>query len=247
MADDSDRIFPATPQQLERARREGQVAKSADLAGPLALLAGGAVLAWAGPAMIESLRAMVSRSLTAAGQVGGADGAAVSGAGVLGVQGWQGPALFGLAVCAAAAAGTAIAHLVQVGWMWNAGLAGANWRRVSPLASLERLMSLRTLMTLAMTALKVLAVGLLLWRQLPAVMDQLAHARGAADWAAAAGGSAVRLGLWLVGLLGVLAVLDWLYQRWQWRQDLRMTRQQWLDDMRRTARASTVRRQQEAN
>jgi flagellar biosynthetic protein FlhB len=35
-------------------------------------------------------------------------------------------------------------------------------------------------------------------------------------------------------VLLAIALVDWLYQRWQHREDLKMTRREWLDDLRRS-------------
>ena len=51
-----------------------------------------------------------------------------------------------------------------------------------------------------------------------------------------------RMALWIA--LGLLALAggDYAYQWWQHRRDLRMTRRDWLDDMRRTEGDPHVRR-----
>jgi flagellar biosynthesis protein FlhB len=106
--------------------------------------------------------------------------------------------------------------------------------RISPRAGLRRLFSTRTFVRAVLAAAKigvVAAVGY--WTFRPA-LRRLAGA-GALD----ASGLAGRAGS-LVGALAIrialcllaLAVADFLYQRWQYRRDLRMTRREWLEDIR---------------
>ena len=45
----------------------------------------------------------------------------------------------------------------------------------------------------------------------------------------------------LIVALVVLAAVDWLFQRRQWRRDLRMSRQEWKEDLKRMEGDATIR------
>ena len=61
--DAQDRNLPASPQRLEKARKEGQVARSRDLGHFAALAAGGGALTLAAPALGDALSGMLARAL----------------------------------------------------------------------------------------------------------------------------------------------------------------------------------------
>jgi len=237
-SDSTERTFPATPLQLERARQRGQVAVSADLAAPLALLAGAGAMLLAGPSMLAATREMVARCLGSAEQAGGV------GAGAM-----LGPALLAGAACLGVAIVTALAGLAQTGWLWTAAGLGPRWDRVNPFDGLRRVASGPSWVRMGLGLAKLLAVGWVLWRQVAADLAQLTGYGGDLDGLVGlTGRCAVRLALWLAAVLGGLAVVDLLYQRWQFRQDLRMSRRDWLEDMRRMNRrpAARARRQETA-
>ncbi len=96
-------------------------------------------------------------------------------------------------------------------------------------------MSLRPVVRLAMAMAKIaLVAGICVATIRPALGAIVSTAlAGPSGLMTTFGSLAVPLGLRIAAALGVLAVADWLYQRWQHRQDLRITRRQWLDDLRR--------------
>jgi flagellar biosynthetic protein FlhB len=235
MVDDPERAFPPTPLQLERARRQGHVPRSADLTAPLVMLGAVGGLWWLGPTMLRSMRGMLARSLALAGQADGAAAGAVIG-----------PVLLAAGLCLGLAAVTALSQVVQFGPMFIPATARPDWRRVSMPGGLRRLGSGRSLVRAAMAVGKLLAAGLVLWRELPLLYGELSRWDGGAEQLTHLVGRAmVRVALWLGGALTVLGVLDWLYQRWQYRQDLRMTRRNWLDDQRQMNRRAARRGRQE--
>ena len=61
--DAQDRNLPASPQRLEKARKEGQVARSRDLGHFAAIATAGAVLALLTPVLGEALARMLGRAL----------------------------------------------------------------------------------------------------------------------------------------------------------------------------------------
>ena len=227
IADESgQRTEAPTPLRLEEARRQGRVARSGDLVSAALLLGGLAVLAVAGGGLMESLKAFTASSLSAASI--NADPLAPLGK-LGGLVGPLAPVLIIPMIVAIAA------NFMQVGPLVSAAVVRPDLARVSPAAGLRRLMSLRPVVRLAMAMAKIaLVAGICVATIRPALGAIVSTAlAGPSGLMTTFGSLAVPLGLRIAAALGVLAVADWLYQRWQHRQDLRITRRQWLDDLRR--------------
>jgi flagellar biosynthetic protein FlhB len=216
MADDSDRVIPATPRRREAARRAGAM--------PLAALpawvatAGTAVLllpAWAAAtttAATELLRA----AITTAGRAE-ADASAL-------LAPLPGVALPTVAVVLAAAAAGLGVRLVLDGLSWHPDRALPSWRRIDPLAGLARIVSGRTLVNAVgagMGLAVIAAAAAFAIRPLLAVTDPAAAA--AAAWRAAA--------TILVAATAV-AVVSWLAARRRFEGRIRMTPQEFAEEAR---------------
>ena len=224
-----DRTQPPTPLRLHEARERGHVPRSTELTAAAAVLAGLLALALLGPGLLADLTTMTAALLDGRG---GFDG----GAGLHGlVAGAAGPAAARLGGMLALVLATAAAvGLLQVGPMAVAGRVRPDFGRVSPGEGLRRVLSARSAARAAGTVAKVALVAGAAYMVISPMLARLPAASEmhlstlAAETARLAG----RLGLWIgVGLL-VLAVGDLLFQRWQYRRDLRMTRRDWLDDLR---------------
>lgn len=227
-----ERTEKATPLRLQESRKRGQVPRSADLTSAAAGLCALLVLALAGPGLLRDMTAMTAAMLDgrdmaldpARDDVGQAVTAAAGGA-IARTGG----------ILAAIAVLIAVAAFAQVGPLWATERIAADWDRVSMSAGWRRLMSSRTLVRAVFTLAKVAAVAAVAWWSARPMagrlvasprLDALAFAGEAGNLAAAV---MLRIGLCLL----VLGVAEYIYQRFQHARDLRMTRQEWLDDMKR--------------
>ena len=227
--DNDTKTEKPTPKRLEQAREKGQVASSQDvkswgmLAGALVCLAGlapgaAARVAATGRTFLDQADAM---SLDAANLQPAL-------AALIGEIAWAiGPIL---AVLLAAAI---VANVGQTGLIWAPSRIGPQLSRVSPAGGAKRLFSLRALIEFAKGLLKLAAVGticVILGRSLLEDMALLPSVptagllRRTSDVA-----------LWLVGgTLGVLTLiagLDFAYQRLLLLKQLRMTKQELRDEI----------------
>jgi flagellar biosynthetic protein FlhB len=138
-----------------------------------------------------------------------------------------------LGTCAALAG---LAAFIQVGPMVVAERVTPDWTRLSPLAGLGRLMSLRTLVRAGMTLAKLAALAAIGYWAFGPVMARLLAVGGMEprSLAGAAGSLAWAAGLAVGGCLLALGLLDYLYEWWQRRQDLRMSRQEVRQEQKKT-------------
>jgi flagellar biosynthetic protein FlhB len=231
--EDQDKSEEATAYKLEKAREQGQVARSADLSGVAVLLAFSlsmfATVGWIGEAIVESFSRLFA-------WVGGS------------VQ--LGPALMDAAldICAPllrAMAPTLMAVLIgavsigvlQVGLVPSLQPLSPDLKRLNPMQMLKRLFSKRTLWETGKTLVKLAALGILLWFLLrdallgttadqpqPRSLMELARFwRSELLWAA----------FGTLGILVLAALADLAFVRWEFAQRMRMSRRELRDEHKR--------------
>lgn len=226
MAADSaqDRTLPATPRRIEKARAEGQVARSREL-GHLAAFAAACALAvsmapwimeWLGLALAGGLR------FDAAQLRGTQPMADRLGAGTWNFV-WAALPLGALMVCAALLAGVACG-----GWTFSWKAIAPQAQRINPLAGLGRLFSFQQLGLASKAALLALVLGTIgaafVWQAAPRFVHGLQLPLPAAM---AHLGDAVWAGFTLMLIaLTAFAVVDVPLQRWVWMRQLRMSHQE---------------------
>lgn len=228
MAEDmGERTEQPTGRRLSDARERGQVAKSTDLSAAIDLIGSTILLALLGGMIVESMGVLLRRMLEdgpGAMAPGEASGALklclVNGAWALG------PAM--LAIAAVAFLGQAL----QVGWNWTTEPLTPKFNRLNPVSGLGRLFNRRSLIKTVVNSIKLSAVGWVAWSFISGSLPRLVTlpALGVSQGLYAIAGLAARMLAWLLTLLLVIGLTDWLYQRWQHRQDLRMTKQEVRDE-----------------
>ncbi len=237
--DNTERTQEPTAQHLAQARRRGEVARSTDLTAALTLTAAMAAIGLTGEPLLTEMTKMTARMLdfplTAPAQahagtlLGGA-------AGALALVGGLVVAVMLVAVGA---------NLMQTGLLAVGRLVSPDMTRLEPAAGLMRMFSARAVARGLAAVAKIVLVGAIgVW----AVWGGLGEIA-----AAGLGGQAGQLAerivrpVWRAGmgmslaLLG-LGVLDWLYQRWQFRREHRMTPRELADELQNTETYKKLRR-----
>lgn len=225
-----------TRRRLEEARRKGIVARSADLTAAVLALAGLAMLAAAAPGLLGGLQRMTTELLAGAGSGRAGLGEALWRA-VAPVAGTLGLMCAGLAAVAIGVNVLQVGFLVtaeplglDLGRLWPGGRGGGAWLR-------------RSAVRLAMTLAKIAAVGAVVFMTVRAALPRIVAAARlqAGPIAAEAGGLVMAIGVRVGLVLLALAGVDWLYQRFQHRQDLMMTRREVEDELRQDQGSSAAR------
>ncbi|HEX6363709.1 MAG TPA: flagellar biosynthesis protein FlhB [Albitalea sp.] len=219
-----DRTLPATPRRLEKARGEGQVARSRDLSHFGAIAAGGAALVAVAPRLVAWLRDVLAASLTF-------DRAALAEPGAM-LERLAAKALALLGVVVPLGALTmAVAVLGGVlvgGWNWTLKPLAPKFDKLNPIAGLPRLFARQQLVDALKACLLALVLGtiaaLYLRRHVDAFGGVIALPLPAALQQA---GATVQGGLMLVVLaLAVFAVIDAPLQRHLLAARLKMSHQE---------------------
>ncbi|VWC39274.1 flagellar biosynthesis protein FlhB [Burkholderia lata] len=226
MADESDldKTEAATPRRREKAREEGQVARSRELAS-FALLAAGFYGAWllAGPSG-GHLQAMLRGAFTFDRATAFDTNRMLSAAGSASLEGFA--ALLPLLALTGVAA--LLAPMALGGWLISQKTFELKFDRLNPISGLGRIFSIQGPIQLGMSVAKTLVVGgvggIAIWRAKDELLGLATQPLGVA-LPDALHLVAVCCGTTVAGML-VVAALDVPYQIWQYNKKLRMTKEE---------------------
>ena len=226
MADESDldRTEAATPRRREKAREEGQVARSRELAS-FALLAAGFYGAWllAAPSGAH-LQAMLRGAFAFDRATAFDTHRMLSAAGSASIEGLA--AL--LPILALTGLAALLAPMALGGWLISQKTFELKFDRLNPISGLGRIFSIQGPIQLGMSLAKTLVVGgiggIAIWRSKDELLGLATQPLGSAV-ADAMHLVAVCCGTTVAGML-VVAALDVPYQIWQYNKKLRMTKEE---------------------
>lgn len=230
MAEDSDleKTEPASPQRLEKAREEGDVPRSRELATCTTLLAAGSGLWIMGDHLVRSI-----------------SGVLVSGLSLDRAQIFDASVLFAristdlLLVLAAFAPVAGLLLLVAIGsplliggWLISGKALQPNFGRLNPMKGLVNMVSTHAMVELGKAVAKALLVGAVAWMVVSRKMEAML---GLSVEPFNAGSAHVADLIWvsfisIVGSLVVIAAIDAPYQMWHYANKLKMTRQEVRDE-----------------
>ena len=227
-----DKTEQPTDHRRQESRQKGQVARSMDLSAAVLLLGGMMAIYAFGSGMIRTLHSLVQRYLgpdetwvaassdtiqsKLTSEVGRVAEAVI-------------PFLLVMVVLAFAV------NVLQVGFLFTGHPLVPKLSKISPMKGLARIFSKQGLVKLATSLAKVAAIGgVAAW----AIADELGilvrlGELGFGSIIQYAAGAAFSLGVKLGLVLIVLGILDYAYQKWQHEQELKMTKQELKDEMRR--------------
>lgn len=231
MAEESvgERTEEATPRRRAEARERGHVARSVDLSAAVILLVGLSLLYVLTPRIIADLsllmRLLFEGSAAADIHAGDLRGFARLGAAILSRSFI--PYALVLFIMSLSV------NLLQTGFVLSAYPLRFDLDKMNPISGFRRILSVRGGVRFLMSIMKIVVVATVAYlsfrselKLLPATMeleigDLLKHVVRAGFF----------LGIRMALALLLLGLLDYLYQRWQYERDLRMTRQEIRDEM----------------
>jgi len=221
---DQDRTEAPTQKRREEARKRGQVARSREVPSAMVLLASAGFLSIAGGSISSSAMASFSDLISN------------SFAMELTPEGLS--ALFmDFMSTSASIAGPFVglmvlvvigANLAQIGFLSAPEALSPNWARINPVEGLRRILSLNSMVELLKGLIKLAIVAWVLWRSVMEEWEILQALGNASPWSVARemSGGIVRIGLRAGMVVAALALLDYLYQRWEHERSLRMTKEE---------------------
>jgi flagellar biosynthetic protein FlhB len=245
MPDDAgEKTEAPTPKRLQEAREKGQVAKSADLTAAIGLLAALIVLNMYGPSILQGFKELMIESF-AIDKIPTNPSQALD-------ESWQllfrksgaivGPIFIVLSVVAV------LVNISQVGFLLSAKPITPSIDKISPLQGFKRLFSMRTTMRFIMSMIKVILIGWIAYLTIQNYMPELIGLVGisAIEVIGHSSHMVFILGLRMAALLLFLAILDYAFQKWQMTKDLRMTKQEVKEELKRMEGDAIMRQRRRA-
>lgn len=239
----------ATPKRREEARGRGQVAKSPDLAGAAVFLAGVFVLHALTPAALGSLSTTVQEILWRTHEH---QDFTIASVWMLFARGFGGMALLlGVLFGASVVVGIGV-NLLQTGVVFSLTPIAPSFTKINPLTGLQRLFSKQVAVNLGKQLLKLGAVLVIIYTSVAGnigtllMLGQLSPQ----NMLSFTGDLIFSIG-WKFGfLLVIVGFLDYAYEKWQYEENMKMTKQEVKDEFRQSegnpeAKGAVKRRQRE--
>ena len=213
-----DKKYDATPFRRQKARQEGQVAKSQDLSSVALLFAGVAALLFLGQTAANQVQNFTTLHLT--------EGAwTIVNAELVINQAVKLMYLVALLI-----------NVMQTGFLFLPQKLTLDFKKVNPIQGLKRLFSIQSVVRLLLGLFKVGVVvgvaGVSLYFEADKIMT--VSSMTVPQIAAYLAQITLWTSLKIAAALLLLALLDYLFQKWKYEQDLRMTEQEMREEIKQT-------------
>ena len=226
MAEESfqEKTETATAKRRRKAREEGQVAKSAEIASVLVLLVGIFVLSTFGAYFYPKL-VQITEGISHFREIPVFDNQFCL---LLLRQSVVYFLMFVLPVMGAVFLAAFIANYAQVGFHPSSKAISPKLSKFNIISGFKRLLSLRSLVELSKSILKLTVIGTVAYFAVKGQIDdilKLYDAEVAYIFLFVLKGF-FKIFMWVLIIMIVVAVLDFTYQKWQYEKDLKMTKQE---------------------
>ena len=240
---DPEKIYPATPHKRNESREKGQVAKSNELATTLALIA---VLAFFFVAGYDTWHHLTNIMYGAFSAIGGQLNAGKTILIFLGLAGVAFKIIVPVLIVAVIVG--ILGNIFQIGLIFSSQPLMPQLSRINPISGFQRILSMRGLFEAVKSIFKIGLIGYIVY---VTIMSNLVDVFSLVD---ADKSNIAALFVSTVGRIGFqvflraalallfLSIFDLLYQRWQHEQDIRMTREEIREEMKRTEGDPEIRR-----
>ena len=209
-----------TPRKLQKAREKGEVAKSRELATAAVLLASATALFFSAEYVREMLVACFDTAFDSVAADTASPTAILRAGASFGIRA-------AIPVLLAAMIAGGLATFLQVGPLVSFQKVQPKLERLDLVKGFRQLFTRRQFVELLKTIFKIVVIGWVAWITLRDGLRDivgLASLAGSEATLVASGSLAVKLFVRVGGVIAGLAVLDFFYQRWQFRQDQKMTK-----------------------
>ncbi len=224
-----DKTEQPTEHRRNEARQKGNIPRSVDLNAAGLMLAAAIAISTFGPPLTKSMAELMQVSLKGAGALKFERAATLS-------RFWELAkflAIHVLPILLSMAAAALALNLLQVGFLIAPETIQPQLSRINPLEGAKRLFSIRALVRLAVSLGKLIVVaavaGISIYSMLPGIVSLLNTSVGKIFGSIQE--SIVLLAFQISSALVLLALLDYLFQRWKHEQDLRMTKHELREEL----------------
>jgi flagellar biosynthetic protein FlhB len=228
---DEERTEQPTPHSRQRARERGQVAKSRELTGTIVLLIG----------FLAIFLLMGFWGRLSAGMMydlfGGLGSIPVNLDNMPAINAYVLRILFEYLwpLLLATAAAAILLNVLQTRGVMSLEPIRPKLENLDPMRGVRRMFSARGFVELIKAVLKILLVVLVAYGYIKANFPAIVQAEtlDPSAYVPFFGGHAFRLGLWIIAVLLILAILDYIYQLYQHEKDLMLTKQEAKEEYKR--------------
>jgi flagellar biosynthesis protein FlhB len=230
--DFQERNEKATSRRLEKAREEGQVAKSADLNAAVLILVACTAFYFIGPHTATQTGELIRYFMTNAAHIAMGETNFVATMADAAMR-----CLLLLApICTALFVGAFAISVAQVGFVVSPKALAPKFERLDLVSGFKRLFAQRSLVHLAKDFIKLFAIGAVAYYSIKADFPSFATLSDMAvpSLAKVMGASSLLLAFKLGLTYLALAILDYFYQRFDFEKSMRMSRQELREEYKET-------------
>ncbi len=213
-----------TPERLRKAREKGSIPQSREVASALVLVAMLVVLALIAGDLYEFFVSQAREGLA----LNAGRAADVGGYSRL-LKAKIMRSLIAILPFLSVGAGVSVfSGLIVAGWSCSPKAVSLKFNKLNPVTGLRNLVSLKSLVTLLTALAKLGVMVAIIWTYLDGKLGECLALRWATPAGTLGGIAKLAFGLLVrvaVGILGI-ALIDWAYQKWNYKKQLRMTKQE---------------------
>jgi len=234
MADESfqDKTEPATPNKMEDAREKGQVAKSKELSSIAVLSAGVIYLFFSAKGLTLSLAEFIQETFSYIPSQRASDHKMLS----LLLQSGERFLYMILPIMVVLSAVALLANYLQTGIIWSVYPLTPKASKINPISGLKKMVSKRSFVELAKSIFKIFIVG---WAAFSTLKNEFIHImllmhQEQIQIMSLLADLSFKVAIKCCWVIAILAILDYLYQKWEYTENLKMTKQEVKDENKQT-------------
>ncbi|WP_377887353.1 flagellar biosynthesis protein FlhB [Alkalihalobacillus sp. R86527] len=218
----------ATPQKKQDSRKKGQIARSAEIPSALMMIGVFLFMSFIGGWMVESLQSMIRGNIMRIPEWELTEKNLDL---MMKENVWQ-AALIAAPLMGISLVMGVIGNYMQVGFLVATDPLKAKLERINPLKGAKRIFSARTLVELLKSLIKITFISsvtfIVLWRKREEMMVISQISMG--DAIGLIGSLIIQTGLAVAILLLFLSILDYVYQKYDFEKNIRMSKQDIKDE-----------------
>ncbi len=229
--DKSEKTEPATPFKLEESRKKGMIAKSMEVNTLLTVVTGLIFLLAAGKEFVDNTLQLCARILSSAGRVNFETRQFIDTS-----TDWAFEGIAILAPLVSVLIVVAIlANFIQVGPIFSVFSIKPDIQRLNPVNGFKRVFSLKLFYELVKSLLKLGAFAAILYFSLMEFFQPMLglYSRSYGQFVSSFTDYSANLIFRMLAVLILIAIIDWLYTRWEHQRKMRMTRKELKDEIKR--------------
>ncbi len=228
-----ERTEKATGKKRQEARKKGQVAQSREISSAMILLTALGVFYFAGSWIFWNLSGIISGVFQ---NIGSLRFAGITDASAFSTEYFSQFMLVLLPIFMPIAVVGFVANVMQVGFFISSEAIALKPNKLNPISGMKRFVSLKSMVELGKSIIKVLfiaGIAYLLVKSEIQEFPMLIH-REVGQILVFIARVSLKVCFFVCVALIVLAIVDYIYQRWQYEQDLKMTKQEVKDEQKQT-------------